>query len=240
MALATLAQIKLHLGIPDATTTYDNQLTQWLNAAISAVINYCGTSFESATRTEYYSPDGYNLILQNRPVISITSVYENAGAYWGQAASPWTSDYLLTAGVDYALKTDSRELTATYGYTSRSGVVVRLGKPWARRFPASRPGGMSQYNLSVPDLPAIGSVQVVYVSGYTTIPAAITQAVCWEVDAYRARAGKAGQMLTAESLGEYSYSLAQQAPVKNAGGLLSEAARTMLSPFRVLSKGLAI
>lgn len=238
MALATLDQVKSHLGI--TVTTYDLQLQYWIDAATSAVINYCGTSFEQATRTEYYSPDGYNLILQNRPVISITSIYENAGAAWGQSDSPWTADYLLVAGTDYALKTDSRELVAAYGYTSRSGVVVRLGKAWARRYPASRPSGVTQFNLSVPDLPAIGSVKVVYVSGYTKVPAAIGQAICWEVDAYRARAGKAGQMLTAESLGEYSYSLAQQAPAKNTGGLISEAARAMLAPFRTLSKGLAI
>ena len=238
MAIASLTQVKTHLGI--SVATYDTQLTQWLDAAISAVINYCGTSFEQATRTEYYEPDGNKLVLQNRPVISVTSVYENAGAYWGSADNPWTSDFLLTAGVDYALQTDARELSATYGYTSRSGIIIRIGRRWARRYANLRQPGLSGYNLSVPDLPAQGSVKVVYVSGYTSVPAAVTQAVLWEADAYRSRAGKGGQQLTAESLGEYSYSLAQQEVMQTSGGLLSTAAIRLLAPFKTLGKGLVI
>jgi len=236
--LATLQQVKTHLNVQ--VSTYDTQLTQWLDAAISAVTNYCGTSFEQATRTEYYQPDGYKLVLKNRPVISVTSVYENAGAYWGSADNPWTSDYLLTAGTDYALQTDAAELTATYGYTSRSGIIIRIGRRWARRYANNTTPGMSGYNLSVPDLPAQGSVKVVYVSGYTTVPAAVTQAVLWEVDAYRSRAEKGGQQLTAESLGEYSYSMAQQDAAFAKGGLLSSAAVQLLAPFKTLGKGLAI
>lgn len=238
MSLCSLSQLKTHLGV--TVTTYDTQLTQWLDAAISAVINYCGTSFEQATRTEYYQPDGYKIVLQNRPVISITEVYENASAYWGQATNPWTSDFLLTAGVDYALQTDAREVPATYGYTSRSGIVIRIGRRWARRYAQNSSPGLSGYNLSVPDLPAQGPVKIVYVSGYTNVPAAIMQAVCWEVDAYRARGGKGGQQLTAESLGEYSYSLAQLEPVTNSSGLMSSAAIKLLAPFRTLGKGLVI
>lgn len=238
MPIATLTQVKLHLGIPDATTTYDSQLTQWMNAAINAVINYCGCSFDQVTRTEYYQPDGNHLILQNRPVISITSIYENASAYWGSASNPWTSDFLLVAGTDYALQTDARE--DGLGYTSRSGIVIRIGKQWARRYPTTRPLGLTNFNLSTPDLPAQGAVKVVYISGYTTIPAAVTQAVCWEVDAYRQRAGKAGQQMTAESLGEYSYSLAQQLPTTVGMGLLSQAAIDLLAPFKPLGKGLVI
>lgn len=236
MALATLTQVKLHLGI--SVTTYDTQLQFWLDAANNAVINYCGNNFEQVTRTEYYSPDGNMLILQNRPVASITSIYENAGAYWGSATNPWTSDFLLAAGVDYALQTDARE--DGLGYTSRSGIVIRIGKQWARRYPTTRPSGLTNFNLSTPDLPAQGAVKVVYVSGYTAAPAAVTQAVCWEVDAYRARAGKAGQQLTAESLGEYSYSLAQQQPTTVGMGLMSQAAIDLLAPFKPMGKGLVI
>lgn len=238
MALATLAQLHLHFGIPDAVTTYDAQFNFWLANAINAVINYCGNNFEQVTRTEYYSPDGNMLVLQNRPVVSITSIYENAGAYWGSASNPWTSDFLLVAGTDYALQTDARE--DGLGYTSRSGIVIRIGKQWARRYPTTRPSGLTNFNLSTPDLPAQGAVKVTYVSGYTTVPAAVTQAVCWEVDAYRARAGKAGQQLTAESLGEYSYSLAQQQPTTVGMGLMSQAAIDLLAPFKPMGKGLVI
>ena len=238
MAIAQLTDVKTHLGI--TVSTYDTQLQMWLDAAITAVTNYCGTSFEQATRTEYYQPDGYKLVLKNRPVISVTSVYENAGAYWGSADNPWTSDYLLTAGTDYALQTDAAELTSTYGYTSRSGIIIRIGRRWARRYANNTTPGMSGYNLSVPDLPAQGSVKVVYVSGYTNVPDAVTQAALWEVDAYRSRAGKGGQQLTAESLGEYSYSLAQQEATVANGGLLSTAAIRLLAPFKTLGKGLVI
>lgn len=238
MAIAQLTDVKTHLGI--TVSTYDTQIQMWLDAAISAVTNYCGTSFEQTTRTEYYQPDGYKLVLKNRPVISVTSVYENAAAYWGSASNPWASDYLLTAGTDYALQTDAGELSATYGYTSRSGIIIRIGRRWARRYANNTTPGMSGYNLSVPDLPAQGSVKVVYVSGYTNVPDAVMQAVLWEVDAYRSRAGKGGQQMTAESLGEYSYSMAQQDAAFAKGGLLSSAAVQLLAPFKTLGKGLAI
>lgn len=238
MALASLTDVKTHLGI--SGTTYDTQLTFWLNAALSAVINYCGTSFETATRTEYYSPDGYIIRLRNGPVQSVTSVYEDASAAWNQNPDgAFGSDTLLVAGQDYALVEDQGETTLARDFVSRSCLLRRLGKPWARRYPQSRTIGFLNYQLSIPDLPAIGAVKVVYISGYSTVPAAITQAVCWEVDAYRQRAGHSGGMMTQESLGEYSYQLANiQNDLK--GGLLSDAAKILLAPFKNLGGGLVI
>ena len=237
MAICDLATVKLNLGI--SGTTQDAVLTLWLNAAISAVINYCGTSFESQLRTEYYQPDGWNLLLRNRPVISVTSVYEDTNGFWNQSATPFPAETLLTAGVDYALQEDAGELVATYGYISRSGIIRRLNRSWPRRYPRQLIPGWTTQNLSLPDYPSIGSVKVVYTSGYTTLPAAITQAVCFEVSAYKQRAKLGGANLTSESLGEYSYSLGQQIPVI-VGGLLSDAARNLLAPFTALGKGLAI
>lgn len=233
MALATLADVKTHLGITGSTE--DARLTAWLTAAIAAVTNACrGWDFESTTRTEYYQPDGHNLITRFRPISSITTIHEDPGAYWGDVAGAYAADTLLTAGTDYALRRDGNGIN---GEVARSGIIVRIGKRWAQ---INAPSGYrnTNYQLLTQALdPAIGAVKIVYVSGYTTVPADVTQAVCFEVDAMRQKAGNGGQQVSGESLGEYSYSLKGDAVgAQQYSYLQSAAAASLLQPYLAVAR----
>lgn len=230
MALATLADVKLHLGIPTGTTTWDAQLTAWMNAAIAGIKAACiGWDFEQITRTEFYQPDGDILISRWKPIQSITSLYEDAGAAWGQASGAFAADTLLVEGEDYALVKDG---SGVNGEVSRSGLVARIGRSWAQ---CTKPVSIAQTNVNAMMrrvIPALGSVKMVFVSGYTAVPADVTQAVCFEVDAMRSMKGKGGATVQSESLGEYSYSLANvDKASKPFGYFLSPSTGTLLAQY---------
>lgn len=231
MALATLTDVKTHLGITG--TDEDTRLTAWLAAAIAAVNNACqGVDFESSTRTEYYQPDGYQLITKHRPISSVTSVYEDPDAKWGDVAGSYGASTLLTEGEDYALVRDGSGLN---GEIAKSGIIVRINRRWAQvNTPLAYPN--TNYQLLTQAVqPSVGAVKLVYVAGYTTVPADVTTAVCFEVDAIRQKAGKGGQQVTSESLGEYSYSAKGDAMgIQAYGYLQSAAAAALLQPYLAL------
>lgn len=230
MALATLEQVKTHLGIAASNTALDAALTMWLAAAISAIKEACrGKILEEETRTEYYSPDGYNMILRGVPVQSITSIYEDTNGQYGQSADPFPASTLLTATTDYALVRDGNGLN---GEVSRSGIVKRLGRPWPRR---NTPSGYRSTNyqmLTRALVPVEGSVKITYVCGYDAVPADVTLAACFEVDMMKQMRDKGGNTLASEALGEYSYSLGSVDQAVKAGGFfLSPATATLLRPY---------
>src|SRR5690606_27255692 len=132
----------------------------------STICNHVGYDICQGTRTEYYPsaslqrpvsdgplqwdtlgnraygidiPSTVNeLQLTSLPLRSITSIYEDPGAYGGQAPGAFPEGSLLTSGVDYYFVPDKDGLC-------RSGIVRRHGA-WSQ----------------VP-----GSIKVTYVSGYT-------------------------------------------------------------------------
>lgn len=230
MSLATLSAIKLNLGIADSDTSQDSRLTAWMNAAIAAVQRACeGVDFESITRTEYYEPDGWNLITRHRPISSITTVYEDANAAWGDESGAFAADTILVAGSDYALVRDG---SGVNGEVAKSGIIRRIGTKWATAISPVAYRNTNYNNLTRSIVPAIGPVKLVYVSGYTTCPVDVTQAICAEVDMMRAMAGQGGQQMTSESLGEYSYSTANlHRGVQDFGYFLSPQAAVLMQPY---------
>ncbi len=77
-ALTSVADVKELLGITGATQ--DNIITRNINFATKMILNYCGvSSFRSTAYTEYYDGiGGEELVLRNRPVITLTSLsYRN-------------------------------------------------------------------------------------------------------------------------------------------------------------------
>lgn len=230
MALATLSDVKTHLGITGST--YDSQLTMWLAAAIAGIKQACiGWDFEQITRTEYYQPDGDVLISRYKPIKSITSIYEDAGAAWGQASGAFAASTLLTAGDDYALAQDG---SGVNGEVSRSGLVYRIGKNWAQ---CTKPVTIAQTNVNAMMrrvVPALGSVKMIYVSGYDAVPSDVNLAVCFEVDMMRQMKGKGGGTVQSEGLGVYNYSLANvEKACKPFGYFLSPATGTLLAPYLI-------
>lgn len=77
-ALTTVADVKETLGIDSGNTTKDNLIKRKINQATDAIESYCGKNnsqhFASTAYTDEYDGTGTNqLILKNRPVISVTS-----------------------------------------------------------------------------------------------------------------------------------------------------------------------
>jgi len=228
MALTTLANVKTVLGI--TTTAEDAKLTIMVAAAIAAVKSYTnGIDFEGpTTRTEYYQPEDKILTLRWKPVVSITSVYEDGNANWGDGSGAYASDTLLTAGDDYALMRDG---SGVNGEVSRTGRIQRINALWLKRVTLPTYRG-TNWNAMVRAVePAYGAVKVVYVSGFSSVPSDVEMAVIAEIDSMRQRAGHGGQLAQSESLGEYSYSSQPNMKSSEFGVLLSDEARALLAPY---------
>lgn len=86
-----LADLKEHLDIDSTDISKDSFLTNKLNAAWRALVNYLGQDLTQTTYTEDYDGDKQpTLLLSQFPVISITSVYIDWARTW--QVSPYTPD----------------------------------------------------------------------------------------------------------------------------------------------------
>lgn len=75
-ALTTVADVKESLGIASSDTTKDNLITRKINQATRAIEAYCGRRFKATdySNEEYTATQTDQLVLKQRPVISITSL----------------------------------------------------------------------------------------------------------------------------------------------------------------------
>jgi hypothetical protein len=125
-ALTTVADVKELLGITG--TAQDNLITRNINYATKIILNYCGvSSFNDTAYTEYYDGIGGNeLVLRNRPLVSVTSL-----SYSDEAGNnnSWelvdTEDYFIdtNAGIIKSLlpaggSFHSWKIVYTAGYTT--------------------------------------------------------------------------------------------------------------------------
>lgn len=166
--LATLPDLKTHLNIPTATTTYDTELTGFLNAATPVLENICGPLVQRTVTNEMHD-GGYDnaraiIVLRQRPVISVTTITEYLA----------TTAYVLTQVATPALGT-------TYSYTfdvETGSITRRMTGGYAYPFPFGS-----------------GNILVTYVAGYAVIPdnvrlAALFQAAhLWQTSQQGGRPG---------------------------------------------------
>lgn len=145
------------------------------------------------------------LLLQELPVRSITSVNEDPGAYGGQGASDFSGSD-LTAGVDYWLD-------QTESGISRSAILHKTGGSWSS---------------------AARTVKVVYVAGYTQtelstgIAAPLQLAVLLGIRAQFAQRGQGVGAIKSEKLGDWA---ATYAVPDEGGGVLPRPAKKIIQPF---------
>ncbi len=166
MALSTLQNIKLQANIPQNDTSRDLQYSAILTGVTAYVKQKLNRDLEQATYTEWYSGDSSPILLLNqRPVTSVASVYLDNSAYWDQGTTPFGPSTLLVQGVDYAL----RQLSSTKG--DGVGRLYRIVGSWTA--PPRRQMG---YVSNLPGI-GIGNIQVTYTAGYATIPADLAMAV---------------------------------------------------------------
>lgn len=196
------------------TRVTDDTFTIPVNVTV-ALTNACNYY---RTLTEYYEGKGTReLLLNQRPVISIGSVYEDRGAYYGEASGAFASTSLLTAGTEYVLRRDNGDKAEQ----SLSGIVMRIGSVWPTN--AYRQAG----DLSYTNLLGLGNIKVTYNAGYAVVPPKVRRAVASLVAAIRAGAGTVGD-LASESLDYYSYS--KMSPADQAKALTS--VKGLLAQYR--------
>jgi hypothetical protein len=230
--LSTLAAVKLLLGVTDSSQ--DALLTQELTAADAAVKSYCKRDFEQASYTDYLSGNNNrDLLLRQRPVQTIDSVYEDLTGYWGQGPNAFGPAMQLTPGIDWVFVRDGNGV-------GESGLLRRiggLGLIWPY-YGFQQGGSLAGGPLGPIWRRGSGNVKVSYTAGYApgAIPADLQQAVnsltIW-LNYTRKRGGYPAQ---SESLGDYSVSLAVQALSQ---GQIPEMGtiRQLLAKYRDLALG---
>lgn len=127
-------------GITQPTTSYVEYHPRSDRAAFGEeILSLSGTT----VTLNRQSDNGHVIVLGNGFVRSITTVYEDFDAYFGQDASDFAAATLLTSGSDYYLLTEN-----TVGGTalSKSGMLIRRSGNWPNR---------------------AGTVKVTYVAGFT-------------------------------------------------------------------------
>jgi hypothetical protein len=165
MALTNRNAVKAQAGISSSDTSRDTQIDLLISGVTSLVKQQLNRDIEAADYTEYYSGDNSPfLLLRQFPVNSITAIYYDNAAYFGDAPGAFDTSTLLTSGVDYSLMDG---LNGKGG----QGIVRRVGSIWYGR-PSRRVGTVE--NLQPIDM---GNIKVVYNAGYTIIPAAILMGV---------------------------------------------------------------
>lgn len=144
------------------------------------------------------------IVLSQRPVQSITSLYFDQNGYWGDAPDAFGPDKLLTEGVDYALDRDQPD------GSSLSGIVYRINAMWPRHKAKVNPFGGQSLIAVVPQV-LTGNIKVTYVAGYGTVPGAVKLATETAV-ARLWQSGQFGAMVQSEQYEDYRYTLASQSP----------------------------
>lgn len=196
MAYVPLSRFKAFLNICEDNTSQDDTFTAILNSAEQIVQNWLGRSLGLATTTEYLCGSGKRaIVLRQRPVNAIVSLYEDFGGHYGYAENAFTPDTLLTPGIHYMLDLD------TNASVSHSGLVYRIGGNWLELGREFVPG-----KLTPETSPAYGNIKVTYSHGYATVPDDLIFATCM-VGSYMKRVITVGGDLRSETLGDYSYRL---------------------------------
>lgn len=97
-ALTTVADVKESLGISSGDHSKDNLITRKINQATRMIENYCDCHFAQTTYTDelYDGHGGNELVLRNKPLISVTSLaYRNVPDNEAQFTTVATTDYFI-------------------------------------------------------------------------------------------------------------------------------------------------
>lgn len=207
MALTTLAAVQ---AIPGMANKDETWLTQLIAAASEAIKQVCKLRLESQEHTEYYSGNGLpDLVLRQWPVTAVESVHVDPTGYAGQAAGAFPATTEWAQGENWMLVPD------TTGGVSRRGllrVIAGTGNTvWLGMYPAwgVYPGKLHAARRPCWP-PGDGNIKVVYTAGYAAVPADL-QYACGYLVSEMVRNMPVGGPLASESLGAYSYSIAQRA-----------------------------
>jgi hypothetical protein len=230
-----LETVKSGLGITGVTE--DTRLLVLIDSCWAAIVQHCGRDFiqrtypgagaASSGDSGYYRGNGRReLLLRQRPVTAMTSVYERQTGYWGDNPDgTFDSSNLLVLGTDYDLDWDGC-LPGTTTRCSYSGRLIRLNSTWAN-LSTYRPGMITPEPFL-----GLGNIKVAYTAGFTapTVPADIKLALTKLVAQERRTLDKGGNVQS-ESWEDYSYSMAAPLPTPDIGSVRSLLAKHRSIPI---------
>lgn len=189
------------IGGSNCTPTIDGSrvVTRISDDTFSVPVNVTGAGtagYYSKTQTDYYCGRGEALlILKDSPVLSLTSVYLDDAAYFGDASGAFAAATLLTRGTGYAVD-------------SPRGFLVKIGGIWPHV--TERLAGLLSSGLR----DGIGNVKVTWTPGYAAgVPYDIQQAAN-QLTCELLNAATSGGAMASENLDYYGYtrmSAAEQA-----------------------------
>jgi len=243
--ITSRAEILVAIGKGSTISDADLGLLDSVHArAERAVKSYMQNDLEFGTHTEYLpigqelhgdvSLEDYGMVggqvvregrysrlsrlqLKHIPVWSTSlAVYEDTGAYAGQADDAFGSSTLLTAGTDFYLDMDDTTF-------SRSGALIRIGGTWPsepRTVKATYSGGWTAAQFDAEAAPIKEAVIITAARAFWG----------WKSNQSSSGAGP----VTAESIGKYSVSYGGGSAVAGSGLVVNvpQEAQLLLQPFR--------
>lgn len=205
MPLTSLPLVKQALNVSLTDTSRDPQYSYLIDFASEQVKAYCRREFEVKTYTEYYSgTDQRMIVLRQRPVTSLVSVFDDYYGAYGDAPSPavpFGPTTELVIGADCDLDYDGQWPIGSSTRVCYNGLLLRLNTIWQARSRSYYPLQLSPDSQSTD-----GTVKVTYTAGYNPIPYDIQLATAWMV-AYYKRTLPLGGELEMEKIGDYMYKL---------------------------------
>jgi len=94
--LTTLNAVREFLKIPDSITTDDTLLLHLITRVSKEIEKFCERTFAQANSTEYYDGDGTDtLLIDNYPINSITSLYDDTDRTYGSDTLIDSDDYVF-------------------------------------------------------------------------------------------------------------------------------------------------
>lgn len=218
MPIITTAYAKRFIGITG--TDEDDRLDALCNVADAAIKRATGRDLEQASyapggtstpvRNGYGDSGYYNgdnspyLILRQRPVTTLTSIYlDNSGRFGDNPDGSFDSSTLLVAGTDYVLEWDGL-IPGTSTRCSYKGVVRKLFGTW----PAFWRYQVGVINPGISD--HTGNIKVTYTAGFpaSAIPPDLQYAGALLVARMRRTAEYGTGHLEYEKYEDYAYKLA--------------------------------
>jgi len=95
-ALVDLDPTKIYLNIPLAETSQDDLIRDFINEASSLIESYCNRKFREQTITELRNGGRtYEIVLNQWPVSSITSVHEDSSRVFGVNTLLDSTEYMI-------------------------------------------------------------------------------------------------------------------------------------------------
>ncbi len=97
MSIISVDNLKTFMGMPSGETTDDTILTNIIAEIEDFIQNVvCQRQFAVADHTEYYDGDGTDiLLLENLPIVSVTSLYDDTDRAYGSDTLISSDDYIL-------------------------------------------------------------------------------------------------------------------------------------------------